>query len=117
MLRLQIQATASIRELTTILIHHDAKDLCNLDVPSTDSELRTTRFLRICVPRVILRSLSAHRREKPLSFIYVLAMCMAIQTALFQYTWGRSTNSVMDSDDNLSYTVPSVDFIVTLQST
>ena len=53
-----------------------------------------TRFLRICMPRVIIRSLSAYRREKPL--------------ALSQYTLGRSTDSVMDSDDNLSYTVPIV---------
>ena len=52
-----------------------------------------------------------------LSFVYVLAMYTAIQTALFQYTLGRSTNSVMDSDDSLSYTVPIVDFTVTLQGT
>ena len=76
-----------------------------------------TRFLRKCMPRVILRSLSAYRRKKRLSFVYVLAMYMAIQTAFFQYALGRSTNSVMDSDDSLSYTVPIVGSTVILQST
>ena len=44
-------------------------------------------------------------------------MYMAIQTALVQYTLGTVDNSVMDSDDSLSCTVPSVGFTVTLQST
>ena len=41
-------------------------------------------------------------------FVYVLAMYMAIQTTLFLYASERSTGSVMDSDDSLSYTVHSV---------
>ena len=52
-----------------------------------------------------------------LSFVYVLAMNMAIQTALFLYASGRSTDSVMDSDDRLPYFVPIVGLTVTLQST
>ena len=42
------------------------------------------------------------------SFVYVLALYMAIQTALFLYASERSTGSVMDSDDSLSYTVHNV---------
>ena len=76
-----------------------------------------TRFLRICMPRVILRTLSAYRRENHLSLVYVFAMYMSIQTALFQYTMGRSTDSVMDVDDSLSYSVTIVGLTVILQST
>ena len=80
-----------------------------------------TRFLRMCMPRVtfylsfVLSLLVAERNR--LSFVYVLAMYMAIQTALFLYTSGRSTDSVMDSDDRLSYTVPIDDLTMILQST
>ena len=52
-----------------------------------------------------------------LSFVYVLAMYMAIQTALFVYTLGRSTDSVMDSDHSMSYTVFIAGLTVILQST
>ena len=51
------------------------------------------------------------------SFVYVLAMCMAIQTTLFLYASGRLTDSVMDSDDSLSYTVSIVGLAVILQNT
>ena len=52
-----------------------------------------------------------------LSFVYVLAMFVAIWTALFLYASERSTGSVMDSDDSPSYTVPNVGLTVILQST
>ena len=52
-----------------------------------------------------------------LSFVYVLAKNVAIQTALFLYASERSTGCVMDSDDSLSYTEPIVGFTVILHST
>ena len=54
----------------------------------------------------ILPSLSACRRDKPPMLRYMLAMYM-----------GHSTDSVMESNDSLSYTVPIVGFTVILQST
>ena len=53
------------------------------------------------------------KRKNYLSFVYVLWRSTRL---FFLCASGRSTNSVMDSDDSLSYTVPIVGFTVTLQS-
>ena len=66
--------------------------------------------LRMCMPPVTFGypsfPLCPTQRKTLLSFVYVLVMYMVIQTVLFLYFSGRSTDSVMDSDDSLSHTVP-----------
>ena len=78
---------------------------------------KRTRFLRNVCRALSFVLFLLIAEKKSLSFVSVLAMYMAIQTAFFQYTLGRSTNSVIDSDDSLSYTVPIVGSTVILQST
>ena len=74
-------------------------------------------FLLICLPRLILRSSSACRREN-LPILRLRARHVhGDPDCFFLYASGRSTDCAMDSDDRLSYTVPIVGLTAILRNT
>ena len=67
-----------------------------------------TRILRMCMTRGILRSLSAYRMYKPPILRLSSRHVHGDPDGFVLVRLERSTGSVMDSDDSLSYTVHNV---------
>ena len=75
-------------------------------------------FLRMCMPRLVLRSSSACCREKqPVLRLRARHVHGDPDGFFFLYASGHSTDKKMDSDKSLSHTVPNVGLTRILQST